>query len=187
MKVPGPLALGAFYGVSEIVLALTRRSRSPKKSRDRHSLTLLWGVIMISIFLSLWAAQNYRAGALPHRRFFYLAGLFLFVAGVVLRWYSIIRLGRFFTVDVAIAKEHRVIDSGPYRFIRHPSYTGALVAFFGFGLCLGNWLSILLLMLPILAAFLWRIKIEEAALIDGLGEDYRAYMRRTARLLPFVY
>ena len=185
MTLPSPLALGAFYGVSEIVLTLTRRSRGD--SRDRHSLALLWVVIAISIFLSLSAAQTYHAANLPHRRLLYFAGLFLFAGGVILRWYSIVRLGRFFTVDVSIAKEHRVVDSGPYRFVRHPSYTGALIAFLGFGLCLGNWLSILLLMLPILAAFLWRIRIEEQALIDGLGEDYRAYMRRTARLIPFLY
>lgn len=185
MTLPSPLALGAFYGVSEIVLALTRRSRGD--SRDRHSLALLWVVIAISIFLSLSAAQAYQSAILPHRRLLYFAGLFLFGGGVILRWYSIVRLGRFFTVDVSIAKEHRVVDSGPYRFVRHPSYTGALIAFLGFGLCLGNWLSILLLMVPILAAFLWRIRIEEQALIDGLGEDYRAYMRRTARLIPLVY
>jgi protein-S-isoprenylcysteine O-methyltransferase len=187
MTLPSPLALGAIYGVSEIILGVTRRSGSRGASRDRHSLALLWVVIGISIFLSLSAAHSYQSATLPHRRLLYLAGLFLFGVGVILRWYSIIHLGRFFTVDVAIAKEHRVIDSGPYRFVRHPSYTGALVAFIGFGLCLGNWLSILLLMLPITAAFFWRIRIEERALLDALGDDYRAYMRRTARLIPFVY
>jgi protein-S-isoprenylcysteine O-methyltransferase len=80
-----------------------------------------------------------------------------------------------------------VIDSGPYRFVRHPSYTGALIAFVGFGLCLGNWLSLLLITLPISAAFLWRIRVEERALLEALGDNYRAYMERTKRLLPFVY
>ena len=99
--------------------------------------------------------------ALPHRRASYLLGLGLFLGGIILRWYSIWYLGRYFTVDVAIAKEHRVIDAGPYRFIRHPSYTGALVAFLGFGFCLGNYMSILFLILPILGAFMWRIHVEE--------------------------
>jgi protein-S-isoprenylcysteine O-methyltransferase len=185
MTLPGPLVLGAFYGVSEIVLGLTHRSR--EGSRDRHSLALLWIVIALSIFLSLSVAQIYHPAVLPHRHLFYFAGLFLFAGGIILRWYSIVRLGRFFTVDVSIAKEHRVIDSGPYRFLRHPSYTGALFAFLGFGLCLGNWLSILLLVLPIVAAFLWRIRIEEETLIEALGDDYRAYMHKTSRLIPFVY
>jgi protein-S-isoprenylcysteine O-methyltransferase len=116
-----------------------------------------------------------------------LIGLGLFFWGVILRWYSIWYLGRYFTVDVAIAKEHRVINAGPYRLIRHPSYTGALMAFLGFGFSLGNWLSILCLMVPIVAAFMWRIHVEERALTEALGDDYRAYMQRTKRLIPLVY
>ncbi|PYL73808.1 MAG: hypothetical protein DMF22_00625 [Verrucomicrobia bacterium] len=80
-----------------------------------------------------------------------------------------------------------MIDSGPYRHIRHPTYTGALLAFVGLGFCFGNWLSILFLTVPIIAAFLWRIRIEERALTDALGEDYHAYAARTKRLIPFVY
>jgi protein-S-isoprenylcysteine O-methyltransferase len=96
-------------------------------------------------------------------------------------------LGRYFTVDVSISAEHKLIDSGPYRHIRHPTYTGALLAFLGLGLCFGNWLSILFLTLPIIAAFLWRIRIEERVLLHGLGQNYRAYVERTSRLIPFVY
>jgi len=105
----------------------------------------------------------------------------------ILRWYSIGYLGRYFTVDVSISAEHRLIDSGPYRFIRHPTYTGALLAFLGLGFCLGNWLSILFLSLPIIAVFLRRVRIEERALLGALGEQYRPYMRRTKRLVPFIY
>ncbi|MEP6604348.1 MAG: isoprenylcysteine carboxylmethyltransferase family protein, partial [Spartobacteria bacterium] len=156
-------------------------------SRDRHSLALLWLSILLSVALAILVAGNFAAAALPHRRALYFVGLILFVAGIVLRWWAIIILGKFFTVDVAIAKEHRVIESGPYRFVRHPSYTGALIAFVGFGFCLANWLSILCLIIPIAAAFLWRIHVEERALLDALGDDYRSYMQRTRRLLPFVY
>jgi len=179
--------LGGLYGLSEICLALTRRSRGRGASRDRHSLAILWGVILASIWLSMAATDWSPNAALPHRRGFYLLGVSLFFCGVILRWCSIWYLGRYFTVDVSIAKEHRVIDTGPYRFIRHPSYTGALAAFLGFGFCLGNWMSILFLMLPIFAAFLWRIHVEERVLKEALGENYRAYILRTKRLLPFIY
>ena len=185
MTLPSPLVLGALYGVSEIILGFTRRSSARDESRDQHSLALLWGVILISIALGISSVWFYPAASLPYRRLLYLIGLILFIAGIILRWYSIVHLGRFFTVDVSIAKEHRVIDSGPYRFMRHPSYTGALIAFVGIGLSLGNWLSIVFMTLPITFAFLWRIRIEERALIDALGDDYRAYLRRTARLIPF--
>lgn len=179
--------LGGIYGLSEVCLALTRRSGKQAASRDRHSLAVLWVVIFISIWLSIHCVFWFPHLAIPQRPTSYLLGLVLFLFGIVLRWYSIWFLGRYFTVDVAIAKEHRVIDSGPYRFIRHPSYTGALIAFLGFGFCLGNWMSILSLMALITGAFMWRIHVEERALSDALGEDYRAYMRRTKRLIPFFY
>ena len=187
MTLPNPLLLGGIYGLSEVCLALTRRSREGGASRDRYSLVLLWGTILISVWLSINCVVWFANAILAHRRAFYLLGVALFFGGVVLRWYAIWYLGRYFTVDVSIAKEHRVIDSGPYRFIRHPSYTGALVAFLGFGLCLGNYMSILFLMLPILGAFMWRIHVEERALTEALGENYRIYMRRTKRLIPLLY
>jgi protein-S-isoprenylcysteine O-methyltransferase Ste14 len=71
--------------------------------------------------------------------------------------------------------------------VRHPSYTGALLAFLGLGLCIGNWLSILLLIVPIFLVFLRRMHVEEAALVRGLGEPYREYMRHTKRLVPALY
>ena len=123
----------------------------------------------------------------PYLRGFYLFGFLLFLGGLILRWYSIGYLGRYFTIDVSISAEHKLIDSGPYRCIRHPTYTGALLAFLGLGFCFGNWLSILFLTVPIIAAFLWRIWIEERALTDALGGNYRAYVERTKRLIPFVY
>jgi protein-S-isoprenylcysteine O-methyltransferase len=186
MTLPSPLVLGAIYGISEFCLALTRRSRERAASRDRHSLAVLWGVISVSVWLSISSVAWFPHAALPHRRDFCLVGLGLFSFGVILRWSSIWYLGRYFTVDVSIAAEQRVIDSGPYRFIRHPSYTGALIAFVGFGFCLSNWISILCVTLPIVGAFLWRIHVEERALAEGLGDDYRNYMRRTKRLIPWI-
>jgi protein-S-isoprenylcysteine O-methyltransferase len=179
--------LGAFYALSEFVLAIARRSRSPDRSRDRNSLAILWIVICVAIICAIFAASLYPTATFPHRHRLYFVGVCLFVAGLLLRWYSIAHLGRFFTVDVAIARQHTVVDSGPYRLIRHPSYSGALLAFVGIGLCLGNWLSLLIIILPVLGAFLWRIHVEEAALCDALGEKYLAYTRRTKRLIPLVY
>src|SRR2546425_5466147 len=132
----------------------------------------------------VWLAPG---ATLPHSSGFYLLGFCLFLGGLALRWYSIGYLGRYFTVDVSISAEHKLIDSGPYRHIRHPTYTGALLAFVGLAFCFGNWLTLLFLTVPIIGAFLWRIRIEESALLDALGEDYRAYMRRTKRLIPRVY
>jgi len=187
MRLPNPLVLAAIYGLSELYLALTRRSRTQAVSRDRHSLILLWTIIVVSLWFGIQMIWLFPRATVPYLRGFYLFGFLLFLGGLILRWYSIGYLGRYFTGDVSISAEHKLIDSGPYRHIRHPTYTGVLMAFFGLGFCFGNWLSILFLTVPIIAAFLWRIRIEERALTEALGSNYRAYAGRTKRLIPFVY
>lgn len=111
----------------------------------------------------------------------------MYVLGLALRWLSIAYLGRFFTVNVIVTTDQKVIDTGPYRWIRHPSYAGALLAFLGLGFCFANAATLFLLFVPAAAAFLYRIGIEEAALQAGLGAAYRRYMQRTKRLVPFIY
>ncbi len=106
---------------------------------------------------------------------------------MILRWYAIFHLGRLFTPKVAIAADHRLIVTGPYRRLRHPSYTGALFVFFGIGLCLGNWISMLIIIIPLLAVYGLRIQEEENALLAAFGDEYRAYQKRTARILPFIF
>ncbi len=187
VSLPPPYILGAAYGVSELCLTLTRRSKPGSASQDRNSLRLLWLAILAGLGLGMFLAVQLPGWALPHGNQFYVAGFCLFVPGLALRWFSIICLGRFFTVNVAITSDHQLIDSGPYRFIRHPSYAGALLAFVGFGLCVGNLASLPAIVLPIFLAFRRRMGIEEEALTEALGERYRAYRQRTKRLVPFVY
>ena len=174
------------YLVSEIILAVVKRSRAGAASRDEHSLGLMWLVISLSIAAGVFVAGNLATTILPHRHFVAAIGVFVFGVGL-LRWIAIIQLGRFFTVNVAIAADHRLIESGPYRFVRHPSYTGSLLAFLGFALTLGNWLSILIVMVPITIVFLYRINVEERVLASALGDAYASYCRRTKRLFPLIY
>jgi protein-S-isoprenylcysteine O-methyltransferase len=182
------LWMGIVYGVSEIGISLRRRAGGGTQLADRGSLRLLWITIMVSIFL----AYNFHFG-IPELGFgaaapaAQVAGVVLYVLGLGLRWYSIIYLGRFFTVNVAIAADHQLIDRGPYRTVRHPSYTGALLAFLGLGLTLANWASLAVATIPVFLAFARRMKVEEAALLQGLGPQYRLYMDRTKRLIPGVY
>lgn len=179
--------LGLVFMVSELCLAIFKRASTGSRGADRGSLRMLWLVILASVSTAVWLSVR-----LPVLRFdspnsgvFF--GVSLFVSGLAIRWYSIVYLGRFFTVDVAIASDHRLIDSGPYRFVRHPSYTGALMAFLGLGLCLCNWGSVAVIVLPAFFAFSRRIRIEEEVLTAGLGDAYREYRRRTRALIPAVY
>lgn len=184
-RLPFPAILGLTYFFSELVLAVTRRSSAKTVSRDANSLRILWIVIGVSIWLSIQAQGRWPEAMLPP--WFVPIGVALFVGGMVLRWYSIIHLGRFFTVNVSIAADRQLIDTGPYRFVRHPSYTGALLAFIGFAMVLRNWASVLVISLPVAFAFVYRINVEERALIQALGERYRDYIGRTKRLIPFIY
>ena len=182
------LQLGFIYLVSEILLNLTRRSCSKTGTKqDRSTLGIIWLVIAVSITAGVFVAQNFRAAALPHGRVLASASVVLFVAGLILRWWAIIMLGRFFTVDVTIEKDHELVERGPFRIVRHPSYTGVLLAFVGLGLSLRNWAALLVILLPIGAAFIRRMNVEEDALSRALGPRYTEYMRRTKRLVPFVY
>ncbi len=195
---------GLVLAVSEIGLALFKRAGGRgSTAADRGSLRLLWLVILLCI-----GAAYAAAGLAPSLGFGLGAGvgfglreavgfrpdsllsgaaIALFVAGLSLRWYSIIHLGKYFTVNLAIAEHQRVIDTGPYRYIRHPSYTGILMEFTAMGIAFFNWGSLAAMTVPIIAAFLWRMRIEEEALTRGLGREYLDYIRRTKRLIPAVY
>lgn len=188
MKLPSILVLSAILVASELLLAVGRRSKTRQSNaKDRLTLPLLWAVIGMSIWAGFYLRAVFPQAALSHGRTIYLVGLVLFFIGLVIRWSAIIYLGRFFTVNVAIAKDHELITAGPYRFVRHPSYSGALLIFLGFGLCLLNLLSFLAVFIPITIAFLWRVHVEEVALREAFGERYERYARTAARLVPWCY
>ena len=187
MKLPSLATISVVFLVSEIALLVSRHSRAQSKGKDRLTLPLLWLVITLSIFAGFYCRAAFPQFRLPHRSFFYLAGLLLFAFGLIIRWLAIIQLGRFFTVNVAIAEDHELVTTGLYRYVRHPSYSGTLLTFLGFGLCLLNWLSLVVIFVPVTIAFLWRMRIEEMALREAFGPGYQKYAAATARIVPLIY
>jgi protein-S-isoprenylcysteine O-methyltransferase Ste14 len=117
----------------------------------------------------------------------FLVGICFMLMGVALRWYCAAILGKYFTFDVAIQGGQTLIEVGPYRYVRHPSYSGALVSLLGFGLALGNWAGLAAALSCLGFAYLYRIPIEEQALSSALGDVYKQYMSRTWRLIPFLF
>ena len=174
--------------VLETTASKKKRSGDPAKTRDRGSyrliMILMWIAMASAFALSFVLPQ---ATILWRRKQVFFLGIGLMLAGLALRFYAMRVLGRFFTYDVAVQAGQRVVEAGPYRYIRHPSYTGALVTLAGFGLALGNWAALLVLLACMGAAYAYRISVEEAALAEALGEPYREYMRRTRRLIPFLF
>ncbi|HEX4243476.1 MAG TPA: isoprenylcysteine carboxylmethyltransferase family protein [Steroidobacteraceae bacterium] len=188
VSVDAATVLGFIYLLSELAVLFSKRAGSDAAgATDRGSLRLIWTVIGIAVSLSFFLSHVVIGAAMGAESLLRPAGTALFAAGLILRWSAILYLGRFFTVNVAIAADHRIVDSGPYRWIRHPSYTGALAAFAGMALCIGNWVSLGVMLAPIGTVFAWRIRIEEAALLQALGAPYREYMSRTWRLIPAIY
>jgi protein-S-isoprenylcysteine O-methyltransferase Ste14 len=114
-------------------------------------------------------------------------GIALMLAGLAFRWYAIKALGKFFTRDVATRPDQVVVQRGPYRLIRHPSYSGALLMFIGTGLAMTNWASLLAIMLGAAIGYGYRVRVEEQALCADLGQPYRDYMQRTRRFIPHVW
>ena len=126
-----------------------------------------------------------RVGPLPHWLFY--PGLTLWLLGLAFTVWAYGTLGRFFSLDVQIQNEHRVIDTGPYRLLRHPGYAGAMVGLIGLGLALQSWVSVLLLLLASIAAFAYRMQTEEKFLVAELGAECLHYMARTKRLVPYIW
>jgi protein-S-isoprenylcysteine O-methyltransferase Ste14 len=114
-------------------------------------------------------------------------GVALVLAGVALRAWAILTLGRYFRREVTIEPGQRLVRRGPYRLLRHPSYAGLVLSFGGFGLAFGSWVGAAVAMLVIFAGMLPRIRVEERALARAFGPDYVNYANSTARMLPYVW
>ncbi|MGH8028249.1 MAG: methyltransferase family protein [Pseudoxanthomonas sp.] len=179
----------AVWALSELWLGWKRRSEDRSRLRDRGTLRLLLVTVYVCIGLAVWLSYQ-TAGHIgkPGIRIpLFWTGLALMAGGLALRFWAIRVLARFFTVDVNIQEGHELIRRGPYRLLRHPSYTGSLMTFLGFGLALGNAWSLLVVLAPVIVAFVWRMRVEERVLADAFPAQYPEYARRTKRLIPFVW
>ncbi len=173
-------------------LQVAGRTRAGARSGDRGSFVFVMAVFS----LGYWAAFRLAGAAAKDPAFLAgrrmgawsaYAGSALAVGGTLFRAWAVRTLGRWFTPRVLVSADQPVVDRGPYRWVRHPSYSGGIAAALGVGLALANWASFACLAAAAALGFGYRIHVEEAALVEALGEPYRAYRRRTKRLVPFVW
>jgi len=182
--------LYAAWVASEVAVLIFTRARTRTvghQNHDRGSLLLLWAVITASISLGTWYGHLHTPDLFRNASEARLVSVFLLAVGLAIRWLAILKLGRSFTANVVIHKEQRVEKSGVFRFVRHPSYTGLLIIFTGIALNTRSWIGLAIVLVPILAALLYRIHVEENALSIAFGEEYRDYCRSTKRLIPGVF
>ena len=189
MNVPLSLVLGLLFISSELLLVWRRHSSKVRGSEavDGGTIWILWLIAISSVTLGFALAALSIGPRFPAAVPWRSLSLVIFGLGTAFRWWAIIHLGQFFTVDITVRGDHRVVDDGPYRFVRHPSYTGLLVQFIGWTVSLNNLLALLVVAVPITLALIHRIRNEEAALSSVLGTAYTDYCSRTKRLIPLVY
>jgi protein-S-isoprenylcysteine O-methyltransferase Ste14 len=177
----------ALWFIPEIILS-RRRPAKDALNADRGSKIVVVTLLNVGIMLAFTASFLAPGSSMrANWKTLFVSGILIWLGGILFRWYSIRTLGRFFTTDVAIAKDQQVMEQGPYRWLRHPSYLGSLLSMVGFGLTFANWLALVLPVVCLAAGYAYRIPIEEQALIKGLGPAYGAYMKRTWRLIPYVF
>jgi protein-S-isoprenylcysteine O-methyltransferase Ste14 len=154
---------------------------------DRSSIRRLWITIFVSVNLGVLIGLQQFGHIELDSPVFPITGIALIVCGLFVRWFAILSLKSQFTVDVSIQKDHRIIKEGIYRFVRHPAYAGSLVSFLGLGVYFSNYLSIVIIFVPVCLAFLHRVHIEEEALVQALGGEYLDYCTSTKRFIPCVF
>ena len=162
------------------------RKRSGARAERWSLLVVLAGVaggLVGGVKLSEWQPGQITVGIWP----LFVSGLALMAAGIFIRQWAIFVLGRFFTPDVRVQPGQTVIDRGPYRWVRHPSYTGMILVFVGIGLALTSWASLAMLAVVPTAALVVRIHAEERALLAAMGEEYGRFAATRAHLLPGVW
>ena len=186
----GPAIFDTTYFVwfaSEIIGALLipklRGRGTTRVRRDRGSAAL----ILLTVWISLGIALSFGySGVLQLPDWFFYVGIFLMLLGIAVRQWAIAVLGRFFSLNVRVVEDHQVVDKGPYRLVRHPSYTGGMITFIGLSLAVQSFGALLVLLGVFTISFGYRMRVEERTLLKELGDDYVSYMKRTKRIIPYL-
>ena len=179
------VVIRAVWSLCEAV-RLRREKKSEAETYDRHS-SMLWdvaiGLELIGIVFGFTAIGRIQSG----RGTLMIIGPVLLIFGIAIRWAAIFKLGRYFTGKVLIRKDHQLIRTGLYKYVRHPAYAGSLIAHVGLGLSLGNWVSLGCSFIPFCVAAFYRMHVEDEALNKKFGQEYLDYSITAKRLIPKLY
>lgn len=163
-----------------------KSNREISKSGDKGSIWVLVIAISVGYWLSFIFAST-KIGKIYHWNTLFIIGSVLVAIGLIIRVTSILKLKQQFTYTVTKIENHQLIDTGLFKYIRHPGYLGQLIIFFGIATSLSNWVSVLLMIIPVLVGYINRIRIEEKFMVEQLGQKYIEYQNRTKKLIPNVF
>jgi protein-S-isoprenylcysteine O-methyltransferase Ste14 len=173
--------------LSEWSIRLRSRLNREGSRVDRNSKLVVVASVFAGLIGAIELSKRAQGADLPDARWLLVAGFALIGAGIAFRQWAVAVLGRFFTVDVRVQPGQTVVERGPYRWLRHPSYTGLIATFVGMALALDNWAALAVLAVVPTAGLVYRIHFEERALLEGLGEPYRRFAASRPRLFPGVW
>lgn len=181
------IGFSIIYGLFEIFMSRRQKGkREISKSGDKGSIWLLTISISTGYWLSFIIAST-KIGRIYHWNTFFIIGSIVVIIGLIIRIASILTLRQQFTYTVTKIEDHELIVTGLYKWLRHPGYLGQLIIFLGISTCLSNWLSILLMIIPVLFGYLRRINVEEKFMAEQMGQKYSDYQKRTKKLIPMIY
>lgn len=176
------------FGISEMLIWIFTSRNSEKgqgrKGKDRGSYIFLMTGTVFTIFIDA-VISRVSIGHLPMAIFW--VGALLMAIGIFMRVYSVWTLRHFFTLSIQVKSDHKIVQNGPYRYLRHPAYTGSILTFLGIAVCFRNPVALLLSGIVLALIYSYRIKVEEEMLEESFGEGYLKYEKSTWRVLPFVW
>ncbi len=181
------LIVSLIWFISEVSLSYLKRSSSDSVDLDRSTLKIIWLVTGISVGFGVYLEKSGIGFINYYAEETYYAGIIFICVGLGTRWIAISQLKKYFTANVTLREDHQLVQKGLYKYVRHPAYTGFLLSFLGLAIAFNNWVSFLIILVPILSAVLYRISIEEAELQKFFGNKYKMYSQQTKKLIPWIY
>ena len=167
--------------LSEFINSIWSRKNSQSTNKDKGSYRIVIVAsyaVLIIVFMFRSSEIGIFNGGLQY------IGVIILILGILLREWSIWVLGKYFTVRVQVSDNAKLVTEGPYKYIRHPAYTGGFLTFAGIPIAIGTWSGALVAIVVSMIAYLYRIRIEEEALQEAFGSEYEEYKKRTWKLLP---
>ena len=183
------IAFSYLYGFFELFMGIRQKQKRKLnivKSGDKASIWILTILIAVGYLLSFSIGAT-KTGRIYHWDTFFAIGALMAIVGLIIRINAITTLKQHFTYTVTAIEHHELIETGIYKYLRHPGYLGQIIIFIGISTSLSNWLSILLMMIPVLFGYIYRIRTEERFMAEQLGQKYLDYQKRTKRLIPLIY
>ena len=175
------LIISTVWVISEIILSRMMRAKNSQKDFDQSSLKILWATIIVSVTAGILLRRTNFTITGEYITVIYYSGIIFICLGLIIRWVAILTLKKSFTVNVAVSESQKIVQSGIYKYIRHPAYSGILLSFFGLGISFNNFMTLTVIFIPIVIAFYHRIRVEEKVLSEAFGQQYTDYIQRTWR------